>query len=481
MNRLVSPVFTSLLAVISVHAMANAPIWDTQAPKADGTGAYALVNADPVESNRVTVEGVALAGWNELLDPSVMYTAFLQDTTSDKGGIQAWSGKFYYGNLWRPAEYIPFAAGDRLRITGFLADNRGKVLINDRHSSAPVMRFTVQIVDHPGMPDAQLIPSVGSCNSFDVTRATGGERYQGRWVMLHGLEFNPPQGGSITWKPDGTIPVKDATGEINLYLASQGAFGTTAPSYSKFAVAAIFDQEDLQSPFIDTYRLWVKSPSFVAESLDTCQEAANSSQSPVCIVNKRVARTTATGFVLVDASGELEVLSDRRPAVGSYLGVMGTVTDSKLSANVVQQPNPLTSLVLDPSISSWLGSKADRSFNVTLSGPDGLFDNYTAVSLSDGAIPLGTVPQAELKVELTARPFLKRTLQITPAGGSQNLTITLVPGDADGNGQINLFDYVQLDINFGHSDVNSDVNGDGMVNLFDYVVLDTNFGAQADL
>ncbi len=57
---------------------------------------------------------------------------------------------------------------------------------------------------------------------------------------------------------------------------------------------------------------------------------------------------------------------------------------------------------------------------------------------------------------------------------------SLVNGDADGDGQINLFDFVVLDSNFGKSTPMADLNGDGQVNLFDYVVIDQNFGARGD-
>ena len=58
--------------------------------------------------------------------------------------------------------------------------------------------------------------------------------------------------------------------------------------------------------------------------------------------------------------------------------------------------------------------------------------------------------------------------------------ITLPNGDADNDGQVNLFDIVELDKNFGSSTSPADLDGDGHINLFDYVVIDQNFGAQSD-
>lgn len=58
---------------------------------------------------------------------------------------------------------------------------------------------------------------------------------------------------------------------------------------------------------------------------------------------------------------------------------------------------------------------------------------------------------------------------------------TLINGDADNNGQVNLFDFVALDSKFGSSDSNADLDDDGWVNLFDYVIIDTSFGAASSL
>lgn len=67
---------------------------------------------------------------------------------------------------------------------------------------------------------------------------------------------------------------------------------------------------------------------------------------------------------------------------------------------------------------------------------------------------------------------------------TSNLTgqnLALPNGDADGNGQVNLFDFVQLDLAFGQTGSNlpADLDGSNAVNLFDYVVVDQYFGVLA--
>lgn len=57
----------------------------------------------------------------------------------------------------------------------------------------------------------------------------------------------------------------------------------------------------------------------------------------------------------------------------------------------------------------------------------------------------------------------------------------VVGGDMNNDGQINLFDFVELDTRFGLViDPAIDPNGDGAVTLFDYVVLVQGFGAKSD-
>ncbi len=67
------------------------------------------------------------------------------------------------------------------------------------------------------------------------------------------------------------------------------------------------------------------------------------------------------------------------------------------------------------------------------------------------------------------------------SGDKTGINITLPNGNADGDGQVNLFDYVQLDMDFGDMGyyLSADMDGSLSVDLFDYVILDQNFGAQA--
>ncbi len=146
---------------------------------------------------------------------------------------------------------------------------------------------------------------------------------------------------------------------------------------------------------------------------------------------------------------------------------------------VVRGIDQQTNVIINPTVNYWDGSLAGRTFSIAVTGV-GYSKSYTATTLGDGTLPLGVLPQQALTIEISARPFLRRRLQLTPSGSEQIVPITLLSGDADGDGRVNLFDYVELDIHFNTNDPLADMDGTGSVNLFDYVVLNRNFGAQGD-
>ncbi|MEN6357553.1 MAG: hypothetical protein ABFD83_10785 [Armatimonadota bacterium] len=249
-------------------------IWDYEAVDTNGIGTNPLVagfsgGSFSVPEEMVTVEGVALAGYNEIVDPdgpvgySTYYTAFLQDTTSDRGGIQIWAGSWFYGNLWsayRQSYYINFQAGDRLRVTGYLADaHRGKVVINHLHTANPSYAFTVEVLDHPGLPEPALITKVSDCNYFDQSRAGGGEYYQTRYVRLYGVHVT-----SGTWTSGQQLTIGDSTGDVGMLLSTVGDFSGCANLKGSLSVTGIFDQEDTSVPCTSNYRVWVKNSSDIA-------------------------------------------------------------------------------------------------------------------------------------------------------------------------------------------------------------------------
>lgn len=323
------------LAVLSMCAADT--IWDYEAVKSDGNGSHPLVNADAydsnedvIEANKVTIEGVALAGIDEVCNSASQYVIFVQDDTSDRGGIEVWAADFgWYQSpvIWKPAQYVSFSAGDRVRVTGFLADHYGKVFINDRHCNDLDVCFTVQVIDHPGLPDPELIPSIANCNYFDQTRNNGGERYQTRLTMLHGVQIT---GG--TWASRSKLTISDDTGSTTMYLPAMGNFSGSAPT-GKISVVGIYDQEDTGSgdpvQYHGSYRMILKSSDDLAVAMDACREMRDRADGEqVALVNKTVSRAYSGYFYIQDAdrSGGVKVVSDHAVTAGASVSVMGTVS-----------------------------------------------------------------------------------------------------------------------------------------------------------
>lgn len=339
MKKIILCIALVVLVCLAVLSACSADaIWDYQAVKADGNGSHPLVNApaydsseNVIQANKVTIEGVALAGMNELWNSASQYTIFVQDDTHDRGGIQVWAGNFGWYQppvTWRPAQYVSFVAGDRVRVTGFLGDHSGKVFINDRHCNDLDVCFTVQVIGHPGLPNPELIPSIANCNYFDQARNDGGERYQTRLTMLHGVQIT-----SGTWANNSTLTISDATGSTSLFLPPMGNFTGTAQPTGKISIVGIYDQEDPGSghpvQYHGNYRMILKNTEDIAVALDACRETRERSDGEqVALANKIVSRAYSGYFFIQDAdrAGGLKVISDHLVTTGDAVSVMGTVS-----------------------------------------------------------------------------------------------------------------------------------------------------------
>lgn len=335
MLRLVTTyVGIALLCLALAGGVCSDTMWDYQEVNENGLGIHTKVNApfeDP--ANKVVVEGIALAGSDEILNPDngerPAYTLFVQDDVNPRGGIQAWAGAWFYEMLWpilRTTDYIDVNGGDRVRITGFLADaGRGKVVINNRHSNNLDLVFHVEILGHPGLPDPELIPSVSHCNYFDMTRSGGGEYYQTRFVMLHGVDIT-----SGTWGNNNMLTVTDETGSVGALLSLMGNYSQCAPPEGKLSFVAIFDQEDTVFPHTEGYRLWVKKCEDVALAVDSCRQAKSYEAGiRVALIDKVVSRVYDGYFYIQDTerSGGVRVDSNRSVSPGQLVAVHGVISE----------------------------------------------------------------------------------------------------------------------------------------------------------
>ncbi len=252
-----------VVSCLIVPAVAADTIWDLQAVDANGMGTDPRIGGDPyTPGNWVTVEGIALNQSEEYLNPNTtgmpfgMWQIYVQseDANNPGGGIAVWHAKAFNpaGWPWPPADV---RAGDRVQVVGLIANTNGKVNINTRHSSDPIMQFEVTIIEpNVGMPAPRQLPSLADCNYFDMTRSGGGELHQARWSELNDAWIT-----SGTWGHGKTVTLTDAGGgQLNMLLSAMGDFSSYPMPTGKFSVRGIFDQEDATVPYREGYRIWVK-------------------------------------------------------------------------------------------------------------------------------------------------------------------------------------------------------------------------------
>ena len=100
---------------------------------------------------------------------------------------------------------------------------------------------------------------------------------------------------------------------------------------------------------------------------------------------------------------------------------------------------------------------------------------------AQGQYALDVPDDGNYNILFHAPHWLRKAQTVYLAGEVGGVNIQLANGDADGDNQVNLFDIVQLDMNFGKTNVPmADLDMDGYVTLFDYVIIDIYFGSQGD-
>lgn len=240
-------------------------IWSLNTVDALGNGTHPNLS-QAVE--RVAFRGVALNTSTDYLPAAPVWQVYVQGIDGATGGIALFEG-FFPGHQAATLHALNVEAGDIVDVTGFLGFHNGKTNVNTRHAAVPL--FEVVIVQKAaGLPEPTVIPSIADCNFFDSSdlipgvdqyRRTGGERYQGTWCKLEGVQFV-----SGTWANGQTVTITDDSGEnLAMLLSGVGDFtGNPAPQ-GRFDVVGLFDQEDANGDgdFHDGYRLWIKNQSAI--------------------------------------------------------------------------------------------------------------------------------------------------------------------------------------------------------------------------
>ena len=242
-----------------------------QAVNANGELSSSLVDHDTEE---VEIEGVVLHNPEDMLNPAGAWQIAVQGEGEDQSGTFAWAAGFYgYGNAGVPTwdeerdrlNESGFRAGDRVRITGLAMSVGGKANINERHSPAPGMDFEVEVItEDVGLPAPELT-TLGEMNTFDETRESGGERYQGRLIRINDVRIK-----SGTWEADARgIVLEDELGdELPLSLGTSSLFDTMPAPTGWFDVIGIGNQEPqfdggpvAGTGLTDGYSIWVTDPA----------------------------------------------------------------------------------------------------------------------------------------------------------------------------------------------------------------------------
>jgi hypothetical protein len=270
----------ALSAVVLLPARAGAEThWQVQAVNESGVATYYKVGAPVVPENLIVLEGIVLNNPEDMLDstynaPGFMgaqWQIFVQGEGDDHAGTALWMGQKYskMGDVDYTAEEWAsemlrvnypgghqIRQGDRIRVTGYGMYRNGKVNINERHTTSPLLDFTVEWLGAtPGLPAPEVIEladvrTAANVDIFDPSRLTGGEYYQGRLVRINGVHIV-----SGTWGPSQTLTIGDGTGRtFPVVLGLSPAFSQPSNLGSTFDVVGIFNQENAAT---SGYQLWV--------------------------------------------------------------------------------------------------------------------------------------------------------------------------------------------------------------------------------
>ncbi|MCL0095580.1 carboxypeptidase regulatory-like domain-containing protein [Dehalococcoidia bacterium] len=105
-------------------------------------------------------------------------------------------------------------------------------------------------------------------------------------------------------------------------------------------------------------------------------------------------------------------------------------------------------------------------------------NGYSTITNPDGSFSI-TVAPGTYTVTASMPGYLEATkLNVAiGAGEAKDLgAVTLLGGDASGDGAINPADLTQIAAHLNTSDVTSDINADGIVDILDLVLVGSNFG-----
>jgi hypothetical protein len=271
--------YAAVAAVLAVTVFANADThWQVQAVDGAGVATYYKVGAAITPENLIVLEGIVLNNPEDMLSSTfnaagfmgAQWQIFIQGEDSDHAGTALWMGQKY--GMMGDVDYTAdewademlrvnypsghqVRAGDRIRVSGYGMYRNGKVNINERHSTSPLLDFEVEwLGTTPSLPVPEVITladvrSAENVDIFDQTRLTGGEYYQGRLVRINGVHI-----ASGTWGPNQMLTIGDDTGRtFPLHLGINPVFSQPSSLGATFDVVGIINQENSGT---SGYEIW---------------------------------------------------------------------------------------------------------------------------------------------------------------------------------------------------------------------------------
>jgi hypothetical protein len=250
-----------------------------QAVNGNGEQTYAA-------TQMVVLEGIVLHPPADLLDPtpndgitamynlSAQWQFYFQGEGDDHAGTAVFMGQLYNNLPWvsptggysnqqwidemTRLNAVQFAAGDRVRVTGYFLSYKGKCNINEQHSNNPDHDFTIELLERDaGLPKPEVVSLAELKDEqdrfvFDTERLVGAEYHQGRLIKIEDVNVVDPN----AWGPNGELVVTDGTRTLPVKLGRgngiyPGSFNLTQP----FDVIGILDQES--TDLCGGYRLYV--------------------------------------------------------------------------------------------------------------------------------------------------------------------------------------------------------------------------------
>jgi hypothetical protein len=308
---------------------------------------------------------------------------------------------------------------------------------------------------------------------------------------LQRLTSNAIDDANPAWSPDGTriafttnrdgnyeIYVMNADGS-NPQKRTSNAASDGSPAWSHDGTRIAFVRNDGYS-----------TAEIYAINADACQECTGTA--PTYLFGTYLADVdpafSPDGTKIVFATnkdGNFEIYAMNPDGSEQTRVTTNTVSDSEPSWQPVVLPSDTVPpiAVCGPDKLKCENVASPVSFNASASyDPDGIIISYNW-DFGDGTNGTGVTPvhkYSTYRWNGTAYQPFTVNLKVTDNGGMTNSTsmkvVIWIPGDANGDGKVNILDASVIGLKWGTAEPCADLNNDGKVNILDASIIGLNWG-----